>query len=88
MNKYTDIMVKMHNMSLVSCSGDAFRESILAFQELIAENEKLRKALKPFAELAVAVERQYENCLPSEKHFAGVQYGHLRAAAAALKETE
>ena len=56
-------------------------------QDVKRENEKLREALKPFAELAVAVEKQYENCLPPEEHFTGVGYGHLRAAAAAIRES-
>jgi hypothetical protein len=41
MRKYTELLIHMHNMSLHT-DGDAFRECVMAFQELINENERLQ----------------------------------------------
>ena len=53
------------------------------YRTLRAENEKLRAALKPFAD-------RIDDFIPEkhDAHRAVVTLGEIRAAAAALKETE
>jgi len=56
-------------------------------EELKKENEKLRAALKPFAEMITEIEDYWEDHYRVEA-CNGLIAGEIRAAAAALKETE
>ena len=55
-----------------------------------AENEKLRAALKPFADAAEDLDEDDKDNRSIWEHWVGgcIEIGHLRAAAAALKETD
>lgn len=65
------------------------KEAAEEITRLRAENEKLRAALKPFKEI-------HDKCLAAfpdiedadELHFSVADFAHLRAAAAAIRESE
>jgi len=71
-------------------NGDGARLAKEAADEILrlrAENEKLRAALKPFADMICEVEDYWEDHYRIEA-CNGLIAGEIRAAAAALKETE
>ena len=73
-------------------NGDGARLAKEAADEILrlrAENEKLRAALKPFADAAEDLDEDDKDNRSIWEHWVAgyIEIGHLRAAAAALKET-
>ena len=63
------------------------REAAVEILRLRAENEKLRAALKPFADMGLTEARKVGLWSPKSVITMYVNYENLSAAAAALKET-
>ena len=75
----TDALTISYNLGY-TCGKDIAKDEV---ERLLAENEKLREALKPFAYYALQIPDDI-----SDTCSASGTVGDLRVAAAALKETE